>query len=185
MDVIIGSGSVYPFFPGRQMDKNEASFLIDGSYVHHRPIEAAWLRGATHVLLVDPNPNSERQDPKPSFYSSLGLAVEQLFHQAQSTDRAVLGKLTVIQFQPKAHKQGETGVSLLSFSNKPISEAIARGKKPDQIVLQMLNTGPPHFKDLEKFQEFNQLDTTKMAASGLYNKQAAAGTKPVVRGQSE
>jgi hypothetical protein len=87
MDVIIGSGSVYPFFPGRQMDKNEASFLIDGSYVHHRPIEAAWLRGATHVLLVDPNPNSERQDPKPSFYSSLGLAVEQLFHQAQSINR--------------------------------------------------------------------------------------------------
>ena len=103
----------------------------------------------------------------------------------QSTDRAVLGKLTVIQFQPKAHKQGETGVSLLSFANKPISEAIARGKKPDQIVLQMLNTGPPHFKDLEKFQEFNQLDTTKMAASSLYNKQAATGTKPVVRGQSE
>ena len=60
LDVVLGSGSIYPVFPARRIanlpDDGEQIELIDGGYAHNSPIEAAVMWGATHMILIDVTP---------------------------------------------------------------------------------------------------------------------------------
>ncbi|HEX5443350.1 MAG TPA: PhnD/SsuA/transferrin family substrate-binding protein, partial [Pirellulales bacterium] len=68
LDVVLGSGSVFPVFPARTLEDfprpGERVELIDGGFIHNSPVEAAVRWGATHVVLIeaDPHERSERRN---------------------------------------------------------------------------------------------------------------------------
>ena len=57
LDVILGSGSIFPLFPARRIEglprSGEQIELVDGGFAHNSPVEAAVLWGATHIVLID------------------------------------------------------------------------------------------------------------------------------------
>ncbi len=129
LQAVMGSGAVFPVFPARTIvdcpTPGHRLQLVDGSFCHHNPIEAATLWGATHVIVVNPSPAvSEVLDPyRRTLYENSQVALQQLFDQAQNLDRRAEQNrnLTVFFINPEADKHD---ISLLSFAKKPIEEAI-------------------------------------------------------------
>src|SRR5262249_36969575 len=66
--VVRGSGTIYPGFPPvtiRDFPANDHSVrLIDGGFAHNSPVEAAVQWGATHIILIEASPKSEREKGK-------------------------------------------------------------------------------------------------------------------------
>lgn len=126
VDVVIGSGAVFPVFPPR----NAGLFgpLIDGSFSHHRPVQAALDWGATHIIVIDPSAQS-KLDPERRFIDNVGLALQHLFEQAQSEDKHVLRHADVMFFRPK--REPDQVVTLLSFAEGPIGNAIKKAGEED------------------------------------------------------
>jgi predicted acylesterase/phospholipase RssA/ABC-type phosphate/phosphonate transport system substrate-binding protein len=66
--VVRGSGTIYPGFPPvtiRDFPANDRSVrLIDGGFAHNSPVEAAVEWGATHIILIEASPKSERERGK-------------------------------------------------------------------------------------------------------------------------
>src|SRR5437016_1783767 len=60
MDVVMGSGSIFPVFPPRQMHDfptaGESIWLVDGGFAHNSPVEAAVLWGATLIVVIEASP---------------------------------------------------------------------------------------------------------------------------------
>ena len=90
LPAVMGSGAVFPVFPARTV-LNCPSFgrrlqLVDGSFCHHNPIEAAAMWGASHVIVVNPSPAVEETTSaqERTLYENSQVALMRLFEQAQN-----------------------------------------------------------------------------------------------------
>ncbi|MCA1629874.1 MAG: patatin-like phospholipase family protein, partial [Acidobacteria bacterium] len=105
MDVVIGSSSIFPVFPPRELASLGApetlDKLIDGGFAHNSPIEAAVAWGATHIILVEASPAEEPQAPGQSLLANSVTALNYLFSQAQLVDARSRGKVEIYSIRPQ------------------------------------------------------------------------------------
>lgn len=126
LDVVLGSGSVFPVFPARTLENfprpGERVELIDGGFIHNSPVEAALRWGATHVVLIeaDPRERAERRN----FLQNAAGAFNHLYYQAQQVDaRSREGEQAVIfSLRPDSPH-----LCMLDFADNLIDAAIAKG----------------------------------------------------------
>jgi predicted acylesterase/phospholipase RssA len=156
LDAVLGSGAVFPFFPVRTLDNfpipGQSLHLVDGSFGHHVPIEAALRWGATHIFIVDPTPAAPldyRTDR--SLLENSQVALGHLFEQAQKLDKQAQQSRVAGQRPPQIYrvnpKATKHHISLLSFASVPISYAIDEAVKSmsagaDRFLRQL---NPPYF----------------------------------------
>lgn len=131
LQAVLGSGTVFPVFPARTISNYPAEGkslnLVDGSYSHHSPIEAAVKWGASHVIQVEPSaPESAKFRPDNNLYKNSSVALKHLFAQAQNVDRQAQKSVTVFTINPEIGRQR---ISLLSFAREPIAKAIEQGNQ--------------------------------------------------------
>lgn len=100
MDVVPGSGSIYPVFPAREVqnfpDDGESVLLVDGGFAQHSPVEAAALWGATHIVLIEASPKERL--PRNNFLQNAVASFDHLYAQAQLIDAHSRGQ--VLMFTP-------------------------------------------------------------------------------------
>ncbi len=156
LDAVLGSGAVFPFFPARTLadfpQPGQQLHLVDGSFGHHVPIEAALRWGATHIFIVDPSPQGQLDyRANRSLLANSQVALGHLFEQAQKLDKQAQqmrmeGKRPpqVYRVNPAATKHH---ISLLSFASVPIQyaidEAVTSMSAGADRFLRQLN--PPYF----------------------------------------
>jgi len=109
LPVVIGSSTIYPVFApeslqnidlgrGRQVKQVD---LVDGGFIHDSPIQAAFLWGATHILLIEASPQTPELRPR-NLLESAGLAFSFLFTQAQRMDSLSKGTVEIYQLRPSS-----------------------------------------------------------------------------------
>jgi predicted acylesterase/phospholipase RssA/ABC-type phosphate/phosphonate transport system substrate-binding protein len=111
LDVVIGSSTIYPIFPSRALNGVKQGSedapshdtidlrIIDGGFIHNIPIEAAYLWGATHIILIDASPTPQLLAPR-NFWDNSLTAFGYLFRQAQRTD--TLMRSGTFELRPKS-----------------------------------------------------------------------------------
>jgi predicted acylesterase/phospholipase RssA len=161
LQAVMGSGAVFPVFPARTVldcpSLGRRMQLVDGSFCHHNPIEAAAMWGASHVIVVNPSPAVEETTSaqERTLYENSQVALMRLFEQAQNLDRRAEQDLTVFFINPEADKHN---ISLLSFASKPITDAI------DHARSELAQKQKPFRRQLSKPLFLPDLDTVKTAA---------------------
>ena len=151
LDALIGSGSIYPVFPARLLadfpSAGQATEIIDGSYAHRSPIEAAVLWGATHILLIQADP--DELVPRGGFASNISAALTHLYEQAQLIDARTKEQAMVFNLAPRPPHIG-----LLDFAGNLISSSLAKGYREvkgglegdaSQLPPFRKEVGQPHF----------------------------------------
>ena len=125
-DAMMGSGAIYPVFPARTLRDFPAAGqsvdIVDGSFSHRSPVEAAVLWGATHIVVLEASP--EEISPRGSFAANVGAALTHLYDQAQLLDEHSKQHVTTLTLYPSPPHIG-----LLDFSADLIAASIARGYK--------------------------------------------------------
>ncbi len=140
LDVVLGSGSIYPVFPARRIANlphdGEQIELIDGGYAHNSPIEAAVMWGATHMILIDVTPRGEMK--RGSLFLNLLSSVRHLHRQAQLLDTRSRGKITIFTLSPEPPH-----ICIIDFANNLIAASIEKGYRDatDDGIL-----APPQFQ---------------------------------------
>lgn len=124
LDVMLGSGSIFPVFPARRIEDfprpGEYAELVDGAFAHYSPIEAAVLWGATHIVLIEASP---RELPERENFLQNGLAAfGHLYDQSQSLDTRSRGKVVIFTLAPESPH-----LCLLDFSDNLIRKAADKG----------------------------------------------------------
>jgi predicted acylesterase/phospholipase RssA len=161
LHAVMGSGAVFPVFPAKTVlncpSPGRKMQLVDGSFCHHNPIEAAAMWGASHVIVVNPSPAVEETTSanQRTLYENSQVALLRLFEQAQNRDRRAEQDLTVFFINPEADNHN---ISLLSFARKPISDAI------DHAQNELGQKQKPFRRQLSKPLFQSDLDTVKTAA---------------------
>lgn len=126
LDVVMGSGSVFPVFPPRTLENfprpGERIELIDGGFVHNSPVEAAVRWGATHVVLIeaDPHERAERRN----FLQNAAGAFNHLYYQAQQVDARSREREQVVIF---SLRPDPPHICMLDFADNLIDLAIEKG----------------------------------------------------------
>lgn len=124
LDVMLGSGSIFPVFPSRRLEDfprpGEYAELVDGAFAHYSPIEAAVLWGATHIILIEASPR-ERVE-RENFLQNALAAFGHLYEQSQSLDTRSRGKISIFTLAPEPPH-----LCLLDFSDNLIRNAAAKG----------------------------------------------------------
>ncbi|MGH7193893.1 MAG: patatin-like phospholipase family protein, partial [Candidatus Saccharimonadales bacterium] len=126
LDVVLGSGSVFPIFPPRTLEDfprpGERVELIDGGFIHNSPVEAAVRWGATHVVLIeaDPHERAERRN----FLQNAAGAFNHLYQQAQQVDARSREREQVVIFSLRPEPPH---LCMLDFADNLIDAAIAKG----------------------------------------------------------
>lgn len=124
MDVVMGSGSIFPVFPPRTIvdfpTPGESIELIDGGFAHNSPLEAAVLWGATHVVLIEATPH--RRPGRGNFVQNAAAAFTHLHKQTQNVDKRSRQQVVVFSLQPSPPH-----LCVLDFSSNLLEESIARG----------------------------------------------------------
>jgi predicted acylesterase/phospholipase RssA/ABC-type phosphate/phosphonate transport system substrate-binding protein len=162
LHAVMGSGAVFPVFPARTVlncpSAGRKLQLVDGSFCHHNPIEAAAIWGATHVIVVNPSPavSETTSAHERTLYENSQVAFMRLFEQAQNRDRRAEQDLTVFFINPEADKHN---ISLLSFARRPIADAI------DHAQIELGQNQKPFRRQLSKPLFLPDLDTVKTATS--------------------
>jgi predicted acylesterase/phospholipase RssA/ABC-type phosphate/phosphonate transport system substrate-binding protein len=112
-DVVLGSSTIYPFFPSQTLRNvelgEEAEWrgsieklrIVDGGFIHNSPIEAARTWGATHILLIEASPELPAREPN-NFWQNTLFAFNYLFAQAQRLDTLSRGKVEIFQLRPSS-----------------------------------------------------------------------------------
>jgi predicted acylesterase/phospholipase RssA/ABC-type phosphate/phosphonate transport system substrate-binding protein len=125
-DAMMGSGAIYPVFPARTLkdfpSPGRNTDIVDGSFSHRSPVEAAVLWGATHIIVLEASP--EEISPRGSFAANVGAALTHLYDQAQLLDEHSKQHVTTLTLYPSPPHIG-----LLDFSGDLIAQSIARGYK--------------------------------------------------------
>ena len=161
LHAVMGSGAVFPMFPAQTVfdcpSFGRKLQLVDGSFCHHNPIEAAAMWGASHVIVVNPSPAIEETSSAHArtLYENSQVALLRLFEQAQNRDLRAEQDLTVFFVNPEADKHN---ISLLSFASKPIAEAI------DHAQSELGRKQKPFRRQMSKPLFQSDLDTVKAAA---------------------
>lgn len=126
LDVVMGSGSIFPVFPARTLRdfprQGESVDLVDGGFVHNSPIEAAVRWGATHIILVEADP--QQRGERRNLVQNVAGAFNHLYYQAQLVDARSREKERVVIFslRPEAPH-----LCLLDFADSLIDQAIEKG----------------------------------------------------------
>lgn len=124
LDVVMGSGSIFPVFPARKIDgiprRGEQIELVDGGFAHNSPIEAAVLWGATHVVLIEATPR--KRSERGNFLKNATSSFRHLHRQAQLLDARSRGKVIVFSLSPEPPH-----MCVLDFADNLITASIERG----------------------------------------------------------
>jgi predicted acylesterase/phospholipase RssA len=123
-DAMMGSGAIYPVFPARTLkdfpSAGQSADIVDGSFSHRSPIEAAVLWGATHIVLLEASP--EEISERGTLAANIGAALNHLYDQAQLLDQYSKQHVTTLTLYPSPPHIG-----LLDFSGNLIEKSIGRG----------------------------------------------------------
>jgi hypothetical protein len=151
LDALIGSGAIYPVFPARVLHDfpriGHATEVIDGSFAHRSPVEAAVLWGATHVILIQADPDESVE--RGGFGANISAALTHLYDQAQLTDDRTREQAMLFSLTPRAPHIG-----LLDFASNLIDASLAKGYSevkgdPERGAPQpppfLKQVGVPHF----------------------------------------
>ncbi|MEM1068643.1 MAG: hypothetical protein AAGI63_07095, partial [Planctomycetota bacterium] len=124
LDVVMGSGSIFPVFPGRVIDgipqADELIELVDGGFAHNSPVEAAVLWGATHIILIEAKPRQRNE--RGNFVLNATSAFRHLHSQAQLLDTRSRGRVTIYTVAPNPPH-----MCVLDFAENLIDDSIQRG----------------------------------------------------------
>jgi predicted acylesterase/phospholipase RssA len=124
LDVIMGSGSIFPVFPARRISdfpaRGDYIDLVDGGFAHNSPVEAAVLWGATHVILVEATPR--RRFGRGTFLKNTVSTFRYLHQQAQLLDARSRGKVAVYSLAPQPPH-----LCVLDFADNLIEASIRQG----------------------------------------------------------
>jgi hypothetical protein len=124
LDVIMGSGSIFPMFPTRVLHDfpaaGESVELVDGGFAHASPIEAAVEWGATHVIVIETSP--ETRSTRKNFVANLAAAVGHLYQQTQQVDRRSKQHVRVFTLEPRPPH-----LCILCFADNLIDRAMCSG----------------------------------------------------------
>lgn len=124
IDIIMGSSSVFPIFPPRRLDDfpvaGERIDLVDGGFAHNSPIEAAVLRGATHIILIESTPAARGE--RKSLASNAAAAFEHLHKQTQLVDLRSKRYVVIFTLVPKPPH-----ICTVDFTDTLIERSIQNG----------------------------------------------------------
>ena len=123
-DALIGSGAIYPIFPPRKISDfpqvGQTLEVVDGSFAHRSPLEAAVLWGATHIILIEAS--TDELIARGGLLSNISAALTYLYDEAQLTDVRAREEVSVFTLIPEAPHIG-----LLDFSDNLINLGIQNG----------------------------------------------------------
>lgn len=124
LDVVMGSGSIFPVFPPRKIDgiprAGEQIELVDGGFAHNSPVEAAVLWGATHIVLIEATPR--KRSERGNFLKNATSSFRHLHRQAQLLDARSRGKVIVFSLSPTPPH-----MCVLDFADNLVAASIQRG----------------------------------------------------------
>lgn len=124
LEVIMGSGAIFPLFPERTLHDfpvaGESVRLIDGGFAHNSPIEAAVLWGATHIILIEASP--VRTGRGRGLAANVVSAVQHYARQTEQVDRRSSKEVVVFTLSPE-----EPHPCLLDFADNLIRATIDKG----------------------------------------------------------
>ena len=124
MDVVMGSGTIFPVFPPRTVydfpDVGDKVELIDGGFAHNSPVEAAVLWGATHIFLIEATP--EKRKLRKNLLQNAATAIVHLHKQTQLVDMRSKQEVMVFTLTPEPPH-----ICVLDFSSNLIRASIQRG----------------------------------------------------------
>jgi hypothetical protein len=124
MDVVIGSGSIFPMFPPRTLPDFPAPGdhveLIDGGFAHNSPVEAAVLWGATHVVMIEATPS--KRALRKNFAQNLATAFTHLHKQTQLVDMRSKKQVVIFTLAPEPPH-----MCVIDFADNLIAASIERG----------------------------------------------------------
>jgi hypothetical protein len=140
LDVILGSGSIFPVFPGRVIQGVPAAGdqieLVDGGFAHNSPLEAAVLWGATHIFLIEAV--APRESKRGNFTHNIAASFVHLHRQAQLLDARTRGRITIFSLRPEPPH-----ICVLDFASNLIRAAIDRGYGDARMTHE---NGEPRFR---------------------------------------
>jgi predicted acylesterase/phospholipase RssA len=126
LDVVMGSGSIFPVFPPRTLvdfpEADESIELVDGGFAHNSPIEAAVRWGATHIVLIEADP--QQRGERRNFLQNSAEAFGHLYQQAQLVDARSRENDPVVIF---SLRPDPPHVCVLDFADNLIDAAIKKG----------------------------------------------------------
>ncbi len=124
LDVVLGSSTIFPVFPPRTLRGfpagSESVELIDGGFAHNSPIEAAVLRGATHVIVVESTPDI--RGLRRNLAENVGAAFSHLHKQTQLVDLRSKKQVVVFTLAPEPPH-----ICVLDFADNLIERAVEAG----------------------------------------------------------
>jgi predicted acylesterase/phospholipase RssA len=124
LDVIMGSGSIFPVFPPRRIENiprnGEQIELVDGGFAHNSPVEAAVLWGATHIVLIEAKPR--KRSERGNFLRNVTSSFRHLHQQAQLLDARSRGKVILFSIAPEPPH-----ICVLDFADNLVAASIERG----------------------------------------------------------
>ena len=127
LNIVLGSSSIYPAFPGRQLQdvpqSGDRIELVDGGFAHNAPLEAAVLWGATHIILIDAAPPRMRDGT--NLADSMLRGFGHLFRQSQLSDQRSRDQVVVFSLEAQFHPR----LCVLDFANVLIREGIRAGRQ--------------------------------------------------------
>jgi predicted acylesterase/phospholipase RssA len=130
LDVIVGSTSIFPIFPSRELARRDYT-IVDGGFAHNIPVEAAARWGASQILVVEASPADEGAQRGNAFVSNAKAAFDLLFAEAQQVDVSLRGTLPLSALRPTpaacGGPQSYTALDLFDFSPRLLSRAIDFG----------------------------------------------------------
>ena len=145
LDVVMGSGSIYPIFPARPLKNfphpGQQVELVDGGFAHNSPTEAAILWGATHMVLIQASP--EERSQRGNLLQNFGDAFNHLYNQAQLLDAHSKERVVVFTLAPEAPH-----LCVIDFADTLIRASIEKGYREAMGEVRhgkTLLTGQPQF----------------------------------------
>ncbi len=160
LDVVMGSGSIFPVFPGRIIEgiphAGEKIELVDGGFAHNSPVEAAVLWGATHIVLVEAKPRKRIE--RGNFVLNATSAFRHLHSQAQLLDTRSRGRVTIYSVAPNPPH-----ICVLDFAENLIADSTKRGydeaREGNEAFQREL--GEPVFHSAEPTTEISEINPVK------------------------
>ena len=138
LDVVLGSGSIFPVFPSRSLPDFPATGaeleLVDGGFAHNSPIEAAVLWGATHIILIEASPQVRLE--RTNFATNAMASFDHLYEQSQLLDARARGKVSIFTLAPIPPH-----LCVLDFADNLIEESIARLRRRSGTLRQCNRSG--------------------------------------------
>jgi predicted acylesterase/phospholipase RssA/ABC-type phosphate/phosphonate transport system substrate-binding protein len=163
LDVVIGSGTIYPLFPYRELSNvniggNKTTPIIkviDGGFIHNSPIEAAIKWGATHIISIEASPQRKPFEPTNTLENSL-VAFSYIMAQTQRADITARGQVEIFELRPRSdcekknlevgcNHDPEPNMDTFDFDPQIVSEAFTAGVKDVQSDRPLFRRvpGPP------------------------------------------